>query len=221
MKPVEIFGLKPSPRILIEASAGTGKTFTIAGLFVRFIAEGKVQVDELLVVTFTKAATKELKARIYKRLRDCRELLTQPDREGTDKFEKEFIEHFKSVPEALPRIQEAISNFDDVTISTIHGFCQSVLNEHILISGIPADWNIEETNILLEETVQDYWRSFMSDNRNTTYGELFFELFTGIAETPEKLLSFAESVISKHYSKIEPERGSLPDPVPVFEKFIY
>jgi len=220
MKPVEIFGLKPSPRVLIEASAGTGKTFNIAGLFVRFIAEGKVQVDELLVVTFTKAATKELKARIYQRLRDCRELLSHQGREVTDKFETEFLKNFKSVPEALPRIQKAISNFDDVTISTIHGFCQSVLNEYILISGIPADWNIEETNILLEETVQDYWRSFMSENRNTTYGKLFFELFTGIAETPEKLLSFAESVISKPYSKIEPERGSLPDPLPVFEKFI-
>lgn len=220
MKPIEIFGLKPSTRVLIEASAGTGKTFTIAALFVRFIAEGKVKVDELLVVTFTKAATKELKARIYERLRDCRELLMHPDRELTDNFEKEFLNYFINVPEALPRIQEAISNFDDVTISTIHGFCQSVLSEHILISGIPVDWKIEETNVILEETVQDYWRCFMSEKRNSAQDELFFELFREIARTPEYLLSLAESVISKPYSKIEPHRTTLPEPGPVLDTFI-
>ncbi len=220
MKPVEIFGLNPSPRVLIEASAGTGKTFTIAGLFARFIAEGKAKVDELLVVTFTKAATKELKARIYERLRDCRELLVYPERETTDNFGQEFLNYFKNDPDALSRVQEAITNFDDVSISTIHGFCQSVLNEHILLSGIPVDWEIEETNILLEKEVQDYWRSFMSSNHHSDLHDLMSELFKITAKSPDHFFNLADSVISKPYSGIEPDKDSLPEPRPVLEKFI-
>lgn len=220
MKPVEIFGLNPAPRVLIEASAGTGKTFTIAGLFARFIAEGRAKVDELLVVTFTKAATKELKARIYERLRDCRELLIYPEREIADSFGVEFLNYFKNDPYAMQRVQEAITNFDDVSISTIHGFCQSVLNEHILLSGIPVDWDIEETNVLLEKEVQDYWRWFMSSDQNSALHELMFELFKITAKSPDHLFNLAESVISKPYSGIEPKKNLLPEPRMVLENFI-
>ncbi|MGF1669655.1 MAG: UvrD-helicase domain-containing protein, partial [Balneolaceae bacterium] len=54
MKSLDIFELKPASRVLIEASAGTGKTYTIAGVFARFIAEGRYHVDQILVVTYTR-----------------------------------------------------------------------------------------------------------------------------------------------------------------------
>jgi len=220
MKPIDIFNLNPSSRVLIEASAGTGKTFTIAGLFARFIAEGRCKADELLVVTFTKAATKELKARIYERLRNCRELLSDTNQPDPDKYGKDFLQSFKDNRKALERIQKAIANFDEVTISTIHGFCQSVLNEYLLLSRIPVKWELEENNLLLEEIVKDYWRRFVGDCNDSAYDELLFEFFSKIAESPEKLFKLVDSIISNPHAVIEPDRRTLCEPEPFFKEIL-
>ncbi|MBW2436845.1 MAG: UvrD-helicase domain-containing protein, partial [Deltaproteobacteria bacterium] len=68
MKPLDLINCPLEGINLIEASAGTGKTFTIEGLFLRLICERQLQIDQILVVTFTKAATEELKDRIRSKL---------------------------------------------------------------------------------------------------------------------------------------------------------
>jgi len=213
MKIFDFFSFRPGSRVLIEASAGTGKTYTIAGLFARFIAEGRCKADQILVVTFTKAATRELKARIYERLSECYRMLNAPDNTTADDFGRQFLKIFKNDPEALKRIREAITNFDDVTISTIHGFCQSALGEQVLAAGVPAEWEIAESNRLLEEVCQDYWRNFISETVKTGAGQLMYEIFKSIAKDPEELANLTGNVISRPYALLEPSPDDLTDPV--------
>ena len=75
MHPLNPLTLNLHGQILIEASAGTGKTYTIALLFLRLLLEKGLSVDEILVVTFTKAATEELRGRVRQRIRDALDVL--------------------------------------------------------------------------------------------------------------------------------------------------
>ena len=111
------YPLSPGRR-LIEASAGTGKTFTIVELYRRLILERKFRVKDILVVTFSKAATAELKERISAGLNTAL-------RDGWEDENKNIIK--PTLHEQL-LLQLAIASFDEAAISTIHGFCQKALH---------------------------------------------------------------------------------------------
>ena len=114
--------------LCLEASAGTGKTYTIEGLITRLIVEEGIGIHELLVVTFTRAATAELRTRIRKVLETTRLALES----GGVNEEPTDTHHVVSVlfntipesdrPEAIGRIRRAIEGFDEAQISTLHGF---------------------------------------------------------------------------------------------------
>lgn len=107
---------------LLEASAGTGKTFTIAGIVVKLIALNGLVIREILVVTFTEAATRELRDRIRKRLvQVSKELL---ENEGTDPVTTALRESGIEIAIICRRLALALASFDEASISTIHGFCQ-------------------------------------------------------------------------------------------------
>ena len=116
---------------LVEANAGTGKTYTISSLFVRLIAETDYEVQKLLVLTFTEAATVELRERIQSRCRAVLERLEQPQKSATDG--DEFLEYcakkYAAADKVVYRLQQAIVAFDESQISTIHGFCQKLLRD--------------------------------------------------------------------------------------------
>jgi len=143
---------------LVEASAGTGKTWTISGLYVRLILELGLSVDQILVVTYTKAATAELQDRIRKRLR---EVLSAFETGGSkDEFCRRIVEFYGDRAEiAVRRLGYAISGFDEAAVYTIHGFCQRLLNESAFESGADFDCELmpDETD-LLREIVDDFWR---------------------------------------------------------------
>lgn len=120
---------------VIEASAGTGKTFTLAGLFLRLLLEPEDDnpppgIGQILVVTYTNAATDELRDRIRRRLRDAVEALGRGD--STDPLEAELLRRTADLAErelACRRLQDALTLFDQAAIFTIHGFCQRVLSD--------------------------------------------------------------------------------------------
>lgn len=130
----DLCGPLPGPGItLLEASAGTGKTYTIAGLVARYIAEG-LPIDELLVITFTKAATGELRDRVRQRLvasLRCLELaVIDSQLRPEDPLEQLLIGGGRQQQLLRrSRISAALSAFDSATITTTHGFCETALTE--------------------------------------------------------------------------------------------
>jgi len=136
MKPLDdLTRLKLSGYHLIEASAGTGKTFTITGIYLRLVMEEALMPEDILVVTFTNAATEELRAKIRKRLEHALEYLgsrlKEPD-QGPDDALRAVVGHaIKKVgeDEAKRRLRLALLGMDQAAVFTIHGFCQRVLRE--------------------------------------------------------------------------------------------
>lgn len=120
------------PRLFLEASAGTGKTFTIEHLVVRLLIETSLTLDELVIVTFTRAATRELKDRIRSNLDNILQRTTSfPYLEG----------------KALHKIEEALLHFEKAQIFTIHGFCSHLLSHFALEAGTTlhfSEWTPEE-----------------------------------------------------------------------------
>ena len=128
---------------LVEASAGTGKTFSIADLVVRYVVEQRVPIEELLVVTFTRAATAELVDRVRTRLRHAREAVATG---SSADLEGQLMERLATLTgaareDAIERLDLAWRDFPKATISTIHGFCQRMLEANAFATG--ADLGLE------------------------------------------------------------------------------
>ena len=153
---------------LLEASAGTGKTYTITSLVVRLVAEAGIPLDELLVVTFTRAATSELRDRIRRRLAAAAEAheraLADPSwipEAGADRVLGHLVTTGRAtgrdrLQEQLRRLRTAQRTFDDATISTIHGFCQQTLHHHAFTSDADFDADlVENVDDILEAIVHD------------------------------------------------------------------
>lgn len=155
---------------LIEASAGTGKTYAIASLFVRLVIENELyRPENILVVTFTEAATKELRDRIRKRLREARDVAAGVP--TSDPFLKALISSdypgWPGTENALERLDYALQTFDCAAISTIHGFCSRALLENAFESGSLFDTElVADQKPLIRQIVDDFWRSrfFASDS---------------------------------------------------------
>ena len=127
---------------VLEASAGTGKTWQIAHLVVRLVREGDLRVSELLVVTYTRAATAELRDRIRRRLVDAASALLIPARAVGDGGLEALVAAAAAQDCAgawLQRLRRASEELDQATISTIHGFCQRMLRQHAFDSGADLD----------------------------------------------------------------------------------
>lgn len=150
---------------LIEASAGTGKTFTITALALRMIVEREVSVDALLVVTFTKAATAELKGRIYERLLQARDLLEHG--EAADPLLAQLHEQWLQCPgqdQARARIHAALADFDRASVFTIHGWCQRLLQDHSFARGdVSAIELRSDHREWLQGFAQDFWSRRLYD----------------------------------------------------------
>ena len=156
---------------LIEASAGTGKTYTIAALYVRLVLghgpddtafSRALLPAEILVVTFTDAATQELRDRIRRRLVESARAFRGELSDKPDAFLQGLLSDYP--PErhaALARqLDLAAQSMDDAAIATIHGWCQRMLREHAFDSGSLFTEVLEpDLNTLQTEAVRDYWRA--------------------------------------------------------------
>jgi len=160
MKQASVVNIKLHPLqgvSLIEASAGTGKTYTITHLYVRCLLETEYKVNQILVVTFTNAATQELKGRIRELVYEVWNYLTNMDIEN-NQFDDLFLQ-FRQNEKAIFALQEALINFDEASIYSIHGFCQRVLNSFpVETNSLLQQQIVPDERELEQAAIRDFWR---------------------------------------------------------------
>lgn len=165
--------LETQGRFVIEASAGTGKTYSILRIYLRYLLDrwkkgDTVDIDQLLLVTFTNAATQELRERLLEFLQDCYSYcLDQEESENEDNSIKNIIDQSLSKApfskeDLAQRFQAFLTEFDRAPVYTIHAFCGRVQTEWFPQVGLPIESrNRLDSDDLLEEVCMDYWRRWM------------------------------------------------------------
>ena len=132
------FNVPLSGHLLIQASAGTGKTYALTTLVARLLVETEHTIDELLVVTFTNAATGELRDRLRRTLVATSACLRAGDADSAESQARSLLERWRATDidraTALTRIARALQDFDRANVATIHSFCQRAL------TGIRLRW---------------------------------------------------------------------------------
>ncbi len=150
---------------LIEASAGTGKTFALTTLVLRLLLERGATLSQILAVTFTRAATQELRQRVRRRLRLARRLLDAPDGAPTGEAAPTQAVLRAAIARdgerrVRERIEAALLQIDEATISTIHGFCHRALREFGFRAGLLAETEVvDDAAVVWDEVAAELWRA--------------------------------------------------------------
>jgi exodeoxyribonuclease V beta subunit len=204
---------------LIEASAGTGKTYTLATLVLRLVVERDLRLARVLVVTYTEAATQELRARLRKRLqlaaRIADELAADADVASADdgpeaaSTRRLLLRRLRDEDaNALrARLRRAAAEIDLAAVSTIHGFCARVLAEHALQTGQafePAEL-IGSERALHDELADDLWRRHGADARDA-------ELLATLWPEPDALARDLDALLRVPVL-MPPPPPATPDPI--------
>ncbi|MBU6492057.1 MAG: exodeoxyribonuclease V subunit beta [Burkholderiales bacterium] len=173
---LDVFGCPLEGVQLIEASAGTGKTWNICALVVRLLLERNCTIEQILVVTFTNAATAELRERIRSRLAGLARALALLTEEATaeddghdagpleDPMVSALVERLilsgqVSAEQALLRLRLALNSFDQAAVHTIHGFCQRALAETPFAAGLPLAFELmPDDEAIRHDLAVEFWR---------------------------------------------------------------
>ncbi|MGL5810682.1 MAG: UvrD-helicase domain-containing protein [Nocardioides sp.] len=190
----DISGPLPTGTTLLEASAGTGKTWTIAALVARYVAEGVASLEQMLVVTFGRAASRELRERVRAQLVEAEaafagEVPARPN----DLIRLLLDAGPDELADRKARIRHALATFDAATIATTHQFCSMVLDS----LGVAGDSDasatlVDDLDELVTEVVDD----------------LYLRAFAYASEPPlfsrEKALEIARAAIRDPQARLEP-----------------
>lgn len=142
---------------IIEASAGTGKTYTLEMLFCRLVVEKKVDVKDILVVTFTRAATAEIKDRLRARLAEVERRLETGEIARLPEDLVRLVSSQGDLRDTLALVRGALASFDDAQIFTIHSFCQRILDEHAFVAGADAGLAVDSTDAVFRECLKRFY----------------------------------------------------------------
>ena len=170
----EVCGALPTGVTVLEASAGTGKTYTIAGLAARYVAEG-IDLERLLLVTFTRMATGELRERVRERLVSAERGLARAQA-GVDFGDDPVVALLavgsaETVATRRERLTRAVSGFDAATIATTHGFCQEVLGGLGIAGDLEPDVAfVEDLSDLVSDVVDDLYVRRFSHGAAAAFG---------------------------------------------------
>ncbi|GAA4703546.1 exodeoxyribonuclease V subunit beta [Nocardioides conyzicola] len=180
---------------VLEASAGTGKTFTLAGLVTRYVAEGEARLDEMLLITFGRAASQELRERVRGQLVQAADALDDPTLAGDNQLLAHLV---TGTPAELTarrdRLRDALAGFDAATIATTHQFCQLVLRS----LGVAGD---TDAGVTLVESLDDVVAEIVDD--------LYLQRFGQQRDQPEltraQALGLARDVVGNPRTTLTPE----------------
>lgn len=184
---------------LIEASAGTGKTHAIANLFVRLLLERGLEVDQILVVTFTNAATEELRGRIRQRVRQALAWY-QGQASDLDEGSLALLRRQADPDQAELMLAEALARMDESAVYTIHGFCQRVLDAHAFECAVPLDAElVQDQSALLQRAVQDFWRTTL-----VPLDARYLAVAQRQASSPDELLRLIQPMLAQSDARLLP-----------------
>ncbi|MCD6388666.1 MAG: exodeoxyribonuclease V subunit beta [Desulfobulbaceae bacterium] len=187
---------------MIDASAGTGKTYTISALVLRLLLERGLSIREILVVTYTIAATEDLRVRVRQMIRELLDAISEGQSEVP--LFQGLLERMEDRKQTRCRLLDALRDFDEAAIFTIHGFCQRMLRENCLESGALFETElVADIGELEEEIVEDYWR------QQSVKFAPGFRIFCRKSFTPASLLQlFRQGRVGQG---LTPDAGQLPD----------
>jgi hypothetical protein len=200
-------------RLVLEASAGTGKTYSLTNLAVRHLVEGGVLADQLLVVTYTRAAANELRDRARAALASAYDVL------GTGEVPEDhawmsvlLAGDDRELEQRLRRAREALARFDDATITTIHGFCQQALAQAGLRSGSDPDAVLVES---ADDLIAEVCRDLLVDRLALDPSALSPTNKAGIPQKSPKqvetaVLAAVKALIANPAARIVPAAGCHP-----------
>ncbi len=186
---------------VLEASAGTGKTFALAGLVTRFVAEGVATLDDMLLITFSRAASRELRERVRAQIAGAVAALDGSPTVGPN----DLIDHLLrgsavEREQRRRRLRDALAGFDAATIATIHQFCTLVLKS----LGVAGD---SEAGVTLVESLDELVRSIVND----LYLERFGADRDDVALSYGEALKLAHDIVDDPRTELrpaDPEHGS-------------
>lgn len=199
---------------LIEASAGTGKTYAIACLYLRLLIELNLLPEQILVVTYTEAATKELRGRIRNRIKEALGVIDgaqtdDPFLEGLRakilKQDEHDVQNDSSdnnyLIRARERLDRALKSFDTASIFTIHGFCQRALQDNAFESCSLYDIRlVTDQAKLLQEIADDFWRMYFFNDHAPLLASALKRKYS-----PDYFLKFLHGMLGNPDLKITPQ----------------
>ncbi|MGV0872016.1 exodeoxyribonuclease V subunit beta [Mycolicibacterium sp. XJ879] len=196
MPPFNLLGPLPAERstTVLEASAGTGKTFTLAGLVTRYVAEGVATLDQMLLITFGRAATQELRDRVRRQIVDAVTAFDDPSLAGDNQVVKHLLDcAADEYQNRQQRLRDALAAFDAATIATTHQFCQTVLRS----LGVAGD---TDAGVELVESLDELTTEIVDD--------LYLRHFGREREAPlldyDDALTLAREVVNKPATELRP-----------------
>ncbi|GAW50385.1 MULTISPECIES: UvrD-helicase domain-containing protein [unclassified Nocardioides] len=204
--PFDIRDPLPTGTVLLEASAGTGKTWTIGALVTRYVAEGVATLEQMLVVTFGRAASQELRERVRAQLVEAEGVLGD-DPAGAVAGDSDLVALLRSWDAEQRRVghrrvTEALAGFDAATIATTHQFCSLVLDS----LGVAGDTDsrarlVEDLDDLVKETVDDlFLRAFAFDQEGPVFSH-------------DEALAIARAAVGDPQARLEPVAEDRTTPV--------
>ena len=166
----DLLGPLPTERstTVLQASAGTGKTFALAGLVTRYLAEGKATLDEMLLITFSRAASQELRERVRRQIVDAVIAFDDPSTVGDNQLVKHLLAGTEDQrSDRKRRLRDALAGFDAATIATTHQFCQLVLKSLGVAGDTAANVTLlESLDDLVAEIVDDLYLAHFGQERD-------------------------------------------------------
>ncbi len=196
--PLNVFELPLEGSYLIEAGAGTGKTYNITSLYLRVLAQKRLMPNQVLVLTFTNDATNELKQRLRSRIKEVLEV-----HQGSvtdDDFVQTFAASLNS--DQANHLQECLYTFDEAAVSTIHGFCQRLLSEYAIEFEVPPNFELLTDEIsLLTEVTDAFWVDFFFDApTNTPFEQWYRRYLEEKFSSPEDFIAtYFEILVNPDY----------------------